>query len=162
MIALFSACMDRTEMVSGKYPSSEYVTVNASLMGTNNAHGVRQVPAFEACASAPGGFEWIITVEVGDGASRSRLGMFEVIAEQPASARLHAAAAINAIDRGPAFRILQFATGLAMNPTFEVIAMGKKIAAAPRRLVGGTLTRRNAMTKPLQERYCFRLKRVAL
>jgi hypothetical protein len=124
MIALFSACMDRTEMVSGKYPSSEYVTVNPSLMGTNNAHGVRQVPAFEACASAPGGFEWIITVEVGDGASKSRLGMFA--AEQPASARLHAAAAINAIDRGPAFRILQFCNWPRDEPDFRGDRDGQK------------------------------------
>jgi hypothetical protein len=124
MSALFSACMDRTEMVSGKYPSSEYVTVNASLMGTNNAHGVRQVPAFEACASAPGGFEWIITVEVGDGASRSRLGMFA--AEQPASARLHAVAAISAIDRGPAFRILQFCNWPRDEPDFRGDRDGQK------------------------------------
>jgi hypothetical protein len=108
MSALFSACMDRTEMVSGKYPSSEYVTVNASLMGTNNAHGVRQEPAFEARASAPGGFEWIITVEVGDGASRSRLGMLEVIAEQLASARLHTAATTSAVIGCQVLRILQF------------------------------------------------------
>jgi hypothetical protein len=93
MNAAFSAGMDRTEMVSGKYPSSVYVTVKPSVFGTSNAHGVRQEPPFEARASAPGGLECIITVAVGGGSRRSKLGRFEA-AEQPASARQHSAAAM--------------------------------------------------------------------
>jgi hypothetical protein len=141
MNALFSAGMDRTEMVSGKYPSSAYVTVNPSLRGTDSAHGVRQTPPFEAWASAPGGLEWIITVAVEGGSSRSKLGRLEVTAEQLASARPHAAAAIvrvaqpNAIDRYRVFRILPFATGLAMNGTNALVAMGKK----PQPRIGGRL-----------------------
>ena len=89
--------------------------LNPSLLGIDSAHGVRQVLPFEACASAPVGFEWMVTVPVEGESNRSRfgrlrLGMVE-FAAQPASASAQAATATaalvfnlkqpNAIDRFP-------------------------------------------------------------
>jgi hypothetical protein len=85
--ALFSIGTGRTEKVCGKYPSSLYVTVNGSMTGTDNSHGVWQMPPFEVLTDAPRGLESIVKVASVDGASQSKRGVFEDTDEQLASAK---------------------------------------------------------------------------
>jgi hypothetical protein len=61
--------------------------VNASVTGTDNEHGVRQIAPFEALATAPGGLESIVKIASVGGDSRLKLGMFDDIDEQLASAK---------------------------------------------------------------------------
>jgi hypothetical protein len=85
--ALFSTGTGRTEKVCGKYPSSVYVTVNGSMTGTDNSHGVWQAPPFEVLTNAPRGLESIVKVASVDGANQSKRGVFEDTDEQLASAK---------------------------------------------------------------------------
>lgn len=86
--ALFSIGAGRTEKVCGKYPSSVYVTVNGSMTGTDNSHGVWQMPPFDVLATAPRGLESIVKVASDvEGASQSKRGVFEDTDEQLASAK---------------------------------------------------------------------------
>jgi hypothetical protein len=86
--ALFSIGTGRTEKVCGKYPSSVYVTVNGSMTGTDNSHGVWQMPPFEVLTDAPLGLESIVRVaSVGGGISQSKRGVFDDTDEQLASAK---------------------------------------------------------------------------
>ena len=48
--------------------------VKPSLTGIDSAQGVRQVLPFDARASAPVGFEWMVTVPVEGELNRSRFG----------------------------------------------------------------------------------------
>jgi hypothetical protein len=57
------------------------------MTGTDNSHGVWQVPPFEVLANAPRGLESIVKVASVDGASQSKRGVFEDTDEQLASAR---------------------------------------------------------------------------
>jgi hypothetical protein len=57
------------------------------MTGTDNPHGVRQLPPFEVLADAPGGMESIVKVASVGGGNRSKLGMFEDTDEQLASER---------------------------------------------------------------------------
>jgi hypothetical protein len=60
--------------------------VNGSMTGIDNAHGVRQMPPVEVLATAPGGWESIVKVASSGCGNRSKLGKFEDIDEQLASA----------------------------------------------------------------------------
>ena len=57
------------------------------MTGTDNSHGVWQVPPFDVLANAPRGLESIVKVASVDGASQSKRGVFEDTDEQLASAR---------------------------------------------------------------------------